>query len=68
MKDEDFDKVILVSGDGDNKTLVSFMIEEGRFEKLLVPNRKRMSLLYKKNDTKYRDAMDSPDKRDILEY
>ena len=67
-KNVDFDNVILVSGDGDYKMLVSFLIDEGRFEKLLVPNRKRMSSLYKQIDTKYRDALDSPDKRIILGY
>jgi uncharacterized LabA/DUF88 family protein len=67
-KNADFDKIVLVSGDGDYKKLVSFLIEEGRFEKLLVPNRKRMSSLYKQIDTSYRDALDSADKRVILEY
>ena len=67
-KNEILGDIILVSGDGDYKTLVSFLIEEGRFKKLLVPNRKRMSSLYKRIDTKYRDALDSSDKRVVLEH
>ena len=45
---EDFEKVILVSGDGDYKLLVDFLIEEKRFGKLLFPNKKFASSLYKK--------------------
>jgi uncharacterized LabA/DUF88 family protein len=47
-KREDFDKVVLVSGDGDYKMLVDFLIEENRFEKILFPNRKYRSSFYKK--------------------
>ncbi len=42
-----FAKIILVSGDGDYKMLVDFLIEENRFEKILFPNGKRRSSLYK---------------------
>ena len=47
-KQEKFDKIVLVSGDGDYKMLVDFLIEENRFEKILFPNRKYRSSLYKK--------------------
>lgn len=50
---EDFDKIILVSGDGDYKMLVDFLIEENKFEKILFPNRKYASSLYKKLGRKY---------------
>jgi hypothetical protein len=33
--------------------LVDFLIEEGRFEKILLPNYKRASSLYKKLTAKY---------------
>jgi uncharacterized LabA/DUF88 family protein len=52
-KKEVFDKIILVSGDGDYKMLVDFLIEENRFEKILFPNRKFASSLYKKMGRKY---------------
>ena len=42
-----FNKVVLVSGDGDYKMLVDFMIEQGKFEKILFPNRRYRSSLYK---------------------
>ena len=46
-KREDFNKIILVSGDGDYKLLVDFLIEENRFEKILFPDRSKSSSLYK---------------------
>ena len=52
-KKEDFNKIILVSGDGDYKMLVDFLIEENKFEKILFPNKKYASSLYKKLGRKY---------------
>lgn len=52
-KKENFDKIILISGDGDYKMLVDFLIEENKFEKILFPNRKYASSLYKKLGRKY---------------
>lgn len=43
----DFDKIVLVSGDGDYKKLIDYLIKKGRFEKILFPNRKFFSSLYK---------------------
>lgn len=62
-KKEDFSKIILVSGDGDYKLLVDFLIEENRFEKILFPDRRRASSLYKRIGAKYFDALDTPDIR-----
>lgn len=44
---EKFDKIVLVSGDGDYKMLVDFLIDENRFEKILFPNKEYASSLYK---------------------
>ena len=52
-KKEDFDKIILVSGDGDFRMMVDFLIEENRFEKMLFPNQKYASSLYKHISDKY---------------
>jgi uncharacterized LabA/DUF88 family protein len=54
---EKFDKVILVSGDGDYRMLVDFLIEEGRFKKILFPNREFASSLYKKITRVYYDYL-----------
>jgi len=58
-KKEDFQKVVLVSGDGDYKMLVDFLIEEGRFEKILFPNKQYASSLYKKLGSEYFDYLES---------
>ena len=56
-KKELFDKIVLVSGDGDYKMLVDFLIEEDRFKKILFPNKKFASSLYKKITRKYFDYL-----------
>ena len=58
---ENFTKVILVSGDGDYKALVDFLIEQGRFEKILFPNRKYRSSLYKSLSSRYFAYLDDAD-------
>ncbi len=58
-KKEDFNKIVLVSGDGDYKIVVDFLIEENRFEKILFPNKKFASSLYKKIGSNYFDYLEN---------
>lgn len=60
-KKEPFNKIVLVSGDGDYKMLVDFLIEEQRFEKILFPNKQYASSLYKKLGRKYFAHLENPD-------
>ena len=60
-KQENFNKIIIVSGDGDYKLLVDFLIEEGRFEKILFPDRKYRSSLYKELSNNYFAYLDDLD-------
>lgn len=60
-KREEFDKVVLVSGDGDYKALVDFLIEESRFEKILFPNRRFHSSLYRRLSPRFFAYLDDPD-------
>ena len=60
-KKENFHKVVLVSGDGDYKLLVDFLIEENKFEKILFPDRKYRSSLYKKLSNNYFAYLDDVD-------
>lgn len=60
---EEFSKVILVSGDGDYKTLVDFLIEEDKLEKVLFPDGKRASSLYKKITRQFFDDLSKDDVR-----
>lgn len=56
---EKFDKVVLVSGDGDYKELVDFLIGEDKFEKILFPNKKFASSLYRRLGSEFYDWLDS---------
>lgn len=47
IDDHSFNKIVLVSGDGDYKKLVSYLINKSRFKKILFPNKKFASTLYK---------------------
>lgn len=52
-------KIFLVSGDGDYKMLVDFLIEEKKFGKVLFPDRQYASSLYKKLGSEYFDYLES---------
>ncbi len=51
------------TGDGDYKMLVDFLIEENRFEKVLFPNRKFASSLYKQISHIYFDDLSKTELR-----
>ena len=57
---EPFDKIVLVSGDGDYRMLVDFLIEEGRLEKMLFPKFRYASSLYKSITYKYFENLSRP--------
>ncbi|MBP9836736.1 MAG: NYN domain-containing protein [Candidatus Pacebacteria bacterium] len=60
---EDFEKIILVSGDGDYKMLVDFLIENEKLEKILFPKRKYASSLYKSIGATYYADLSEPSTR-----
>ena len=64
---DDFDKIVLVSGDGDYKMLVDFLIEQDKFEKILFPNRRYSSSLYKSLSSKFFAHLDDADVRRKIE-
>lgn len=64
---ESFGKVVLVSGDGDYKQLVDFLIEEQKLEKILFPDGNRASSLYNKLGAPCFAALDEPDTRRKIE-
>lgn len=55
---EKFNQIIIVSGDGDYKILVDFLIGEKKFKKILFPDRKFASSLYKRIGSEYFDYLD----------
>jgi uncharacterized LabA/DUF88 family protein len=66
-KKEQFENIVLVSGDGDYKKLVDFLIEENRFHKILFPNRKFRSSLYKQLGNEYFVYLDDAGVRKKIE-
>jgi uncharacterized LabA/DUF88 family protein len=66
-KKEDFEKIILVSGDGDYKNLIDFLMEEDKLEKVLFPSRKNRSSLYKTLSNKFFAYLDDVDIKKKIE-
>jgi len=63
-----FDKIVLVSGDGDYKKLVNFLIERGIFRKILFPNSEFASSLYKSLGSEFFDYLDNPMIKKKIEF
>jgi uncharacterized LabA/DUF88 family protein len=61
-------KIVLVSGDGDYKKVVDYLIKKDRFLKILFPNTKARSSLYNKIGGEKFDFLDRSDIRSIIEY
>ncbi|PCI25098.1 hypothetical protein COB57_02675 [Candidatus Peregrinibacteria bacterium] len=61
--EKEFHKVILVSGDGDYKKTVDYLIQKEKFEKIIFPNIKFASSLYKKLGNHYQVNLGSDDIR-----
>ncbi len=53
IDNKELNKVILVSGDGDYKRLVDYLIKKDKFEKILFPNSIYASSLYKELGNKF---------------
>ena len=66
--EEDFDKVVLISGDGDYKKTVNYLIEKNKFLKILFPNKKFASSLYKKLGNQFQVSLDSKDIKNKIAY
>jgi uncharacterized LabA/DUF88 family protein len=62
LKDS-FQRIVLVSGDGDYKMLIDFLVEEDKLEKILFPKQRYASSLYKTIDSKYIADLSNSDVR-----
>jgi uncharacterized LabA/DUF88 family protein len=65
---EKFDQVLLISGDGDYWRVVDYLIGKKKFAKLLAPNKKSISSLYKRIPDSFRDFLDSSHIKSKIEY
>jgi uncharacterized LabA/DUF88 family protein len=52
LEEDDFDKIVLITGDWDYIKLVKYLIEKNKFKKILFPN-KKYSSLYKPFQNKF---------------
>lgn len=59
VDNEDFNKFVLVSGDGDYKKVVDYLVKKDKFKKILFPNKKFASSLYKTLGAEFFDYMDN---------
>lgn len=55
----DFERIVMVSGDGDYKMLVDHLIKNKKFEKILFPNKKFASSLYNSIGSEYFDYLEN---------
>lgn len=65
---DDFDAILIISGDGDYKKLVDYLIERKVFKKILFPNRKAASSLYSKLPPQFFDYLENPGVRGKIGY
>jgi uncharacterized LabA/DUF88 family protein len=67
--EEEFDKAILISGDGDYEPVIDYFIEKWKFLKVLAPNMQYCSSLYKKGSNFPQQYINSlQDLKSSLEY
>jgi uncharacterized LabA/DUF88 family protein len=66
-KKNDFDSIFLISGDGDYKGVVDFLIEEKKFGKILFPNKRYASSLYKKLGAPYFAYLSAQDTKEKIQ-
>lgn len=65
---KDFSRMLLISGDGDYRKLVEYLIGKDRLKKLLFPNRQFASSLYRSLPPPYFDYLDTVGIRAKIEY
>lgn len=63
IDNQEFNKIVLVSGDGDYKKLVDYLIKKDKFKKILFPNKKFASSLYKKLGSEFFDYLENIKRR-----
>lgn len=68
LEENDFDKIVLVTGDGDYIKMVKYLIEKWRLKKMLFPNSKYSSLYKTQLLRKLWLNLSLPDIRKKIEY
>lgn len=68
IEKDDFDKMVLVSCDGDYKKVVDYLIKKKRFKKLLFPSKEYASSLYQKLGSEFFDYLEAPAIKSKIAY
>ena len=68
IENSEGDRIILVSGDGDYWKMVNYLITTDRFEKLLAPNKKGTSSLYKRIPDRFIAYLDDQQIKKKIEH
>lgn len=65
---KDFNRILLISGDGDYKKVVDYLITCDKFKKILFPNRNAASSLYRQLAPQYFDHLERPELQKKIGY
>lgn len=68
VENEKIGEIFIVSGDGDYKRMVDFLVKKKVFGKMLFPNKKFASSLYKSLGREHFDYLEEPDIRAKISY
>jgi uncharacterized LabA/DUF88 family protein len=68
VENEPFDEVFIVSGDGDYKKMVDYLVKKRKFGKMLFPNRQFASSLYKSLGSEFYDYLENADVKAKISY
>jgi uncharacterized LabA/DUF88 family protein len=68
VDDEPLDKVFIISGDGDYKKLVDYLVVKDKFGKMLFPNKKFASSLYQTLGGEHFNYLEEPDVKAKIAY
>jgi uncharacterized LabA/DUF88 family protein len=67
IENNNFNKMVLVSGDGDYKKTVDYVILKNKLERILFPNGRKASSLYNTLDNKFTLSLDRHTVRQFIE-
>ena len=68
IENENLEGIMIVSGDGDYKKTVDYLISKDKFSRILFPNGRYASSLYNSLDNKYKLSIDRKTIRQFIEW
>jgi uncharacterized LabA/DUF88 family protein len=67
-ENEPFGKAFIISGDGDYKKMVDYLVKKSKFGKILFPNKQFASSLYKSLGSEFYDYLENADVKAKISY